>query len=549
MTVAAEILQAPIFEHAKVRAGTSFLAQNYIEWISVMELPVENFVRENEFVLTTGIGCHGDYVLLEQFVRDVIDSGASMLGIATGRFIFTIPDSILTLANEHEFIIVEIPWEVRFGDAIQAVLHVINHQKRSEREESERIRRQFINIVLQTTDVQAICELLHDHTSLSPIIIDNKETVRAHIKSNPPVLSVNDLPLAESESPISDHPLYPYIESYNYQDTVYSTIQIEASHRKLGYIWFPHPSSTLSWFHLTILEHALTACALFFVQEDAVETAEIRLKDTFLLELARGIVTEDSTLSSKAQKLGYDLNLTYLCIVGDIHLRKKVGDFPSFKQDSPTTSSLQNVNYYIQREVANAAQFLSKRVMVTFDEGEVIIYLETDHHLLAESANQFLDTVDRRLNELLTEVGLNWGIAAKRDSFKQSYVEAKAALDIGLRSSVERTFYKDTRIKRLLLTMLDKPEVFDVMEDTIQPLLDYDAKRQTDLVHTFMMYNKHNGNVSQTARELHLHRQSLLYRLRNIESLTQLSLVDADDVFLLELCIRLSMLKNGVDHD
>lgn len=58
-----------------------------------------------------------------------------------------------------------------------------------------------------------------------------------------------------------------------------------------------------------------------------------------------------------------------------------------------------------------------------------------------------------------------------------------------------------------------------------------------------MVYNKYNSNVSQTSRALNLHRQSLLHRLRNIEQLTGLSLLDADDLFLLELSVRLWLLK------
>ncbi|MFB4166322.1 helix-turn-helix domain-containing protein, partial [Alteribacillus sp. JSM 102045] len=42
---------------------------------------------------------------------------------------------------------------------------------------------------------------------------------------------------------------------------------------------------------------------------------------------------------------------------------------------------------------------------------------------------------------------------------------------------------------------------------------------------------RNRGNVSQTARELNLHRQSLLYRLRKIETLTGCNLVNSDDTF------------------
>ncbi|MDQ7860966.1 helix-turn-helix domain-containing protein [Peribacillus frigoritolerans] len=73
---------------------------------------------------------------------------------------------------------------------------------------------------------------------------------------------------------------------------------------------------------------------------------------------------------------------------------------------------------------------------------------------------------------------------------------------------------------------------------TIEPLVQYDDQRNMDLIETFSVYNQFQGNVSQTARSLNLHRQSLLYRLRKIESLTGLSLIDPEDLFLLDLSIK-----------
>ncbi|MFB4166334.1 helix-turn-helix domain-containing protein, partial [Alteribacillus sp. JSM 102045] len=58
---------------------------------------------------------------------------------------------------------------------------------------------------------------------------------------------------------------------------------------------------------------------------------------------------------------------------------------------------------------------------------------------------------------------------------------------------------------------------------------------------------RNRGNVSQTARELNLHRQSLLYRLRKIETLTGCNLVNSDDTFLIDLSIRLHMISAASD--
>lgn len=86
-----EIVNLPIFNTAKVRAGIDILDQRNVEWMSAIEGPVENFVRKYEFVLTTGLSYESDPALLYEFTKDVYESGASALGIAIGRYIFDIP--------------------------------------------------------------------------------------------------------------------------------------------------------------------------------------------------------------------------------------------------------------------------------------------------------------------------------------------------------------------------------------------------------------------------------------------------------------------------
>lgn len=58
-----------------------------------------------------------------------------------------------------------------------------------------------------------------------------------------------------------------------------------------------------------------------------------------------------------------------------------------------------------------------------------------------------------------------------------------------------------------------------------------------------MVYIKNQGKTSQTARDLHLHRHTLLYRLKKIEAITNLSIIDPEDRFLLELSIKLWKLE------
>ncbi|WP_181347508.1 PucR family transcriptional regulator [Thalassobacillus sp. CUG 92003] len=551
-----DIVQLPIMETAKVKTGKDVLSEKAVEWISVIETPVENFVRTNEFVLSTGVGCGDDPLLLEEFVQDVIHAGASVLAFATGRYIYHLPDRVLQLAEDHHLIVIELPWELRFGDVLQIVLDEISQDKKAERQQAEGVRQELINCVLNGNGLQEISKLLYENTQIPMAISDHNKIIRANHDLNPHILNVLNgrteghvQQIPPSEIPFSEHPLYHHIEEYVVDQETCFQLTILSNHNTQGYLLFkPEDRYQLTWFVMNVLEHALTACALYFLKENAIEMTEIRLRDNFLLDLAKSEQEVNNQVLSKAQLLGYDLTRPYICLVGDIGFAKKIDDEIGELPEQSFTSSLHSRNYYLQKEITYAGDLLKRRTMTTFDDSQVIIFLEADHHPYMETSNQFLDLIERRLNELLAGIEISWGIATHKDghySFHQSYEEAKTALDIGRQQhgKGERTFFSDTRINRLLMALSHEKEIEAIVTDTISSLIEYDRKRQTDLIHTFIVYNKYNSNVSQTARALNLHRQSLLHRLRNIEQLTQLSLVDSDDLFLLELSVRLWMLK------
>ncbi|MBN8236253.1 PucR family transcriptional regulator ligand-binding domain-containing protein [Halobacillus kuroshimensis] len=546
-----EVLKLPMLEKANVQTP---VYDRDVEWISVIETPVENFVRNNEFVLSTGVGCGENIPALEAYVKDVIRSDASILAFATGRHLFKIPDRIIALAEQHELVLVEIPWEVRFADILQGVLQLINEEKQKVHRHVEGIRQELINCVLNGKGLQEITTILYQYTGLPNAISDHLKHIRAnqHFDS-----SLIDALNGRKEAVVSliehpfrlEHPLTHFIEAYQIGEECCYQLTILSNYKKQGYLLFqPEKDQEVTTEMMTILEHTLTACALYFVKENAIEMTEIRLKDNFLLDLAKQEQRMDKQLLSKAGLLGYDLEKPYVCFVGEVLFHQPASRSVGNDGQLPSSSSLQSRNYYIQKEAAYAGHMVGRQVMTTFDEERVIIFLEADKEGSEEAANQFLDLVERRLFELLAGVTIQWGISCHKDGyqvFHHSYEEARTALQMGEQQNEAggRTFFKETRMNRLLMALSHKKEIEEIVQDTLQPLIDYDQKRQAELLHTFMVYNKYNSNVSQTSRALNLHRQSLLHRLRNIEQLTGLSLLNADDLFLLELSVRLWLLK------
>lgn len=67
------------------------------------------------------------------------------------------------------------------------------------------------------------------------------------------------------------------------------------------------------------------------------------------------------------------------------------------------------------------------------------------------------------------------------------------------------------------------------------PLVRYDRERGSGLVRTLSVYFEAGSNASETADRLFLHRNSLLYRLERIQTLTGLDLKDRDSGLILQL--------------
>lgn len=70
------------------------------------------------------------------------------------------------------------------------------------------------------------------------------------------------------------------------------------------------------------------------------------------------------------------------------------------------------------------------------------------------------------------------------------------------------------------------------------PLADHDERQGTPLLHSLRVFLEQNRSWLLAARQLHIHKTTLIYRIRKIESLTGRSLDHTEDVAILWLALR-----------
>lgn len=81
-------------------------------------------------------------------------------------------------------------------------------------------------------------------------------------------------------------------------------------------------------------------------------------------------------------------------------------------------------------------------------------------------------------------------------------------------------FYKDYYLPAILMPRINEMSQNNYISPIITQLQKYDKKHSTDFLDTLKVYIRNLCNTSDSAAELHLHRNSFLYRINKIEEIT-----------------------------
>ncbi|WLR50419.1 PucR family transcriptional regulator ligand-binding domain-containing protein [Bacillus tianshenii] len=548
-----DIADLNILKRATIQTGTDRLEERIVEWVSVIETPVENFVRKNEFVLTTGIGCGEDEQALYEFVEAVINSEAAALAVAIGKYIDEIPYSVEQLAKKHHFPIILLPWEVRFADVIQSVVQALDSENIRMKEKSKNDQQKLLNLILRGGGLDEVANFLFKENGYPVVIVDKRGFIKGRSKRSKNLISDWEDYLHSEDFPISMTPLdfhqtiaaqnmrFITMKEHKVLQLVIQTSSEVQGHLLVGNVDEEDADILLNPSFVHMLEHAVTAVALCFLRENTIRETEMRLRDDFVWGLAKGDIHSWDSVMSRARTLGYNVSLPFVCLVAQPENMKKI--YKRLEEQTAFEHWLSSMVRTLEDEMFYAARSIYSHIMTTFQREQFIIFLEAKQETGNETVYRFLDHFEKRLQQIFPELVFSWGVSKTigMQQFHESYQEAQTAIEIGKKQKGKghKSWYADSRLDRALMTLMQNDDLQKITSATLGTLLTYDAERGIDLIQTYLTYSKHRGNVSQTSRELNLHRQSLLYRLRKIESLTGCSLNDTDDIFLLDLSIRL----------
>ena len=261
------------------------------------------------------------------------------------------------------------------------------------------------------------------------------------------------------------------------------------------------------------IEHGATVLAMELARLRSLAETELRLRRDLVDELLVG--TEESSALARAQALGHDLEKPHRVAVIEGHGR--VHD--------------PNVFFLTVRRVAR--QFHAGSLIVT--RGDSVV-------LLSDAEVPW----EKFRSQVITELGggrcrIGVGDQCHRPAdFPRSYREGALALRMLhlARANDRATEYADLGVYRILAEIENPDAVERFVQLWIGKLLEYDARKGSELVLTLSRYLECGGSYEATASALSVHRSTLKYRLQRIREVSGHNLSNPDTAFNLQLATR-----------
>ncbi|HEX6493506.1 MAG TPA: helix-turn-helix domain-containing protein [Candidatus Dormibacteraeota bacterium] len=295
-----------------------------------------------------------------------------------------------------------------------------------------------------------------------------------------------------------------------------------------GFISLIAPDADLDQISRLAVARAASACAIELDRERAVLQARDELEGEFLESLLAGTYSSESAVRHRAERLGFDLSGETVVMVA----RPDGGgdQVPRVRGDQLVAGA----QGWIRRRCPAALATLRQRAVaavVPLVDGQPALDLR---RLAADLRLECSGAVAGEVS-----VGLGRakpGIAGVRASYR----EAEQALTMGTRlfGGARVVAFSDLGLYRLLYAMNGQAELREFFDDQVQTLVDYDQRTGAGLMATLDAFFRCHGSPTEIAQLLHLHRNTVLYRLRRIEDIAQLSLDDPETRLNLHLCLK-----------
>ncbi|GGL12972.1 PucR family transcriptional regulator [Streptomyces flaveus] len=509
----------------EVLAGADRLDRT-VRWVHAGEVPhIASLLKGGELLLTTGYGLGARPAEQRAFVRTLAERGIAALVVELGPRFTRLPAALVDTARAAGLPLVQLHREVPFVAVTEEVHTEIVNGHYALLQRAEEVHRRCTQALLGGGGIPQVLGILADF-STNPVFLETPD---------------RQLLYAAGAGPADTDPLQVWegLRGRHKDEPPTGSVLVDVPGGGPGtgsvrarLVLLP-VAAPLAPVHRMAAERAAGILAVVLMQARQEEELAARGRGDFLTDLAEGRVTAEDA-PAQARVLGF-----------------KPGGGPLLPVVMRLADGLSPEGggwAVLARAVAEELASVGVPVLVGVRpvEGRVPLLLglraESERRAVADRVAAALRAGVDRASVLrpgaqppVVVVGMAGGWAAASAGLRHAAEAATAAQGLS-----DRPWYDARRldIDLLLWRLRDHSDLAAFVDRAIGPLLDHDNRSRPPLLPTLETYLAHAGRKAETARELHLNRQTLYNRLARIGELLGTDLEDPQTVLALSLALR-----------
>lgn len=297
-------------------------------------------------------------------------------------------------------------------------------------------------------------------------------------------------------------------------------VAIDCKSEPLCMVWLDAEKSALDENDAIFLRAAKLACELEIQQILFIEQSEERMRTGFVEKLLTGSLKgmSDALLLSKRIRWRIPDHMFVVLIHCD--------------EIKPMQSPI---------KIETSEYFRCHKLFIpvhTFDQYTVILFPSD-----TEDGPQLLDGLQKHLADAFPGKRILFGIGRSMElqEAQVSFHQASFALDTGKRVLPDQSIYIFDKMGlfRICCSVLPREELMLFCRELLQPLLKSESASKLDLLQTLCVYFHTGGNFSRTGQILHIHPNTVRYRLEVVERLCHVRFDSYNEVLALQVSIAL----------
>lgn len=395
--------------------------------------------------------------------------------------------------------------------------------------------------VLRDDDIQKICDLAREFMHNPIVVMDNS---LKHIAESSETILKDAIWIDQRKngSYISADYVQVLAEQTGYKKDHYSTSPVLLPKGKLKY------RRIIS--HIFLSNHPIGTIVIFEVQR-TIQEVDLKLvkmlsevltlkmkSDEFLL-YSQGVVYEhlfqdllDETITSSV--LYERIKSHHLTIEEDIYVLAV--DISEFDRTYKTLQYFRSV----------MDEIIEKGKSILYNNYIVIVVMCKDGIYL--SGNEI-----SKMNTFCKEKKLSAGISRcfhDISMLKTHFEQAITALNLNYRINKEcgLSSYVEFTTEHMIAIASEKTDLMQFCEEDLLKLMKYDASNHMNLAECLHEFLVQERNLAHTALALHMHRNTLIYRVNKIQEIMQHDLDDSNYRFNLLLSFKIIALLKNMDY-